>query len=235
MSRSAEEDENDVISTNKRRKVHELTQDETDESSGNSDYSDASIEVVGQREASAGDEDDLDLLQALDETRDETEIQRPPLLAMGGNNDDRGESEASTEMTTREETQFTEDEGEAGPRIQAMAEHIYDEPIDLEAEAMEQQVVEIPPEEAEDPQENSTTPVFHKAVRDYRCPICFEPPETAVMTPCGHIFCVACLFQMVNSSRGYRKNGHCALCRSDVKFRDIKMVVLRKKRVSKHS
>lgn len=234
MTRSAEEDENEVISTNKRRKVHELTQEETDESSGNSDYSDASIEVVGQREASVGDDDeDLDLLQALDETRDETE--RPPLLAMGGNNHDRGEAEASTEMTTREETQFTEVEGEAGPRLQAMAEHIYDEPIHLEAEAIEQQVVEIPPEEAEDPQENSTTPVIHKAVRDYRCPICFEPPETAVMTPCGHIFCVACLFQMVNSSRGYRKNGHCALCRSDVKFRDIKMVVLRKKRVSKQS
>lgn len=232
MSGSSEEDETEVISTNKRRKIHEFTEGETNESSGNSDYSDASIEVVGQRETSIGDDDDddLDLLQALDETRDELELQRPPLLAMGGNNDDHGESEASTELTTRGETQVTEGEAETDPQLEIIAEPTFNEPIDLEEEAMEQQVVEIPAEEAEEPVE---APTIHKAVRDYRCPICFEPPETAVMTPCGHIFCVACLFQMVNSSRGYRKNGHCALCRSEVKFRDIRMVVLRKRRVSK--
>lgn len=105
------------------------------------------------------------------------------------------------------------------------------ETIDLEDEAAEQQVVDVPPDENEE--DASPKPPANKAVRNYLCPICFDPPDTAVMTPCGHIFCVACLFQMVNSSRSHRKSGNCALCRSEVKLRDIRLVVLRKKRVRK--
>lgn len=105
------------------------------------------------------------------------------------------------------------------------------ETIDLEDEAAEQQVKDVPREENE--QENPPKPPANKAVREYHCPICFEPPDTAVMTPCGHIFCVACLFQMVNSSRTHRKSGNCALCRSEVKLKDIRLVVLRKLRVKK--
>lgn len=105
------------------------------------------------------------------------------------------------------------------------------ETIDLEDEAAEQQVVDVPA--VENDEEAPPKPAVNKAVRAYQCPICFDPPDTAVMTPCGHIFCVACLFQMVNSSRSHRKSGNCALCRSEVKLRDIRLVVLRKKRVRK--
>lgn len=105
------------------------------------------------------------------------------------------------------------------------------ETIDLEDEAAEQQVKDVPQEERES--ESSPKPPLNKAARGYHCPICFEPPDTAVMTPCGHIFCVTCLFQMVNSSRTHRKSGNCALCRSEVKLRDIRLVILRKARIKK--
>ncbi|GCE97167.1 hypothetical protein ZYGM_004188 [Zygosaccharomyces mellis] len=105
------------------------------------------------------------------------------------------------------------------------------ETIDLEDEAAEQQVRDVPQEENE--AQTPPKPPENKAVREYHCPICFDPPDTAVMTPCGHIFCVACLFQMVNSSRTHRKSGNCALCRSEVKLRDIRLVILRKQRVKK--
>lgn len=110
------------------------------------------------------------------------------------------------------------------------------EPIDVEEQARLQQVVEIP-DDSEDSlssmKDSCPTPIQHKKASEYRCPICFDPPDAALMTPCGHIFCTECLFQMVNSSRGYRKHGHCALCRKDVKFKDVRMIIMRKKRIKK--
>ena len=121
-------------------------------------------------------------------------------------------------------------------------------PSIVDLEAAEQQVIEITDDEEEEEEKeneegNGTTgketsgsaPVQFKAARDYRCPICFDPPDTALITPCGHIFCCDCLFQMVNSSRTQRHSGHCALCRKDVPLRSVRMVILRKKRVKKET
>lgn len=99
---------------------------------------------------------------------------------------------------------------------------------DLENEAKSQQVVEISDDEAV-----ASPRPQHKRALDYKCPICFEPPEAALVTPCGHVFCTECLFQMVNSSRGQSRAGHCALCRRGVHFRDVRLIILRKKRVRK--
>lgn len=104
-----------------------------------------------------------------------------------------------------------------------------------EQEAFLQPVVEI---DDEDDSKTDTTcgskePVTYKRVLDYKCPICFDPPEAALMTQCGHVFCTVCLFQMVTSSRGYKRNGQCALCRKDVKLKDVVLIILRKKRVRK--
>ena len=104
------------------------------------------------------------------------------------------------------------------------------EPIELEAS--QQQVVDISDEELEKDMEDRPSSEF-KAATEYRCPICFDPPETALITACGHVFCCDCLFHMVNSSRTNRSSGHCALCRSAVKFRDLRLVVMRKKRIRK--
>ncbi|AMD20461.1 HDL283Cp [Eremothecium sinecaudum] len=106
-------------------------------------------------------------------------------------------------------------------------------------EAKLQQVVEIQ-DEADETASSTSGPnlsaevrLEHKRASDYVCPICFDPPDVALMTPCGHVFCAVCLFQMVNSSRGYRRNGQCALCRKDVKLKDVGLIILRKKRVRK--
>ncbi|KDN44555.1 hypothetical protein K437DRAFT_256987 [Tilletiaria anomala UBC 951] len=36
-------------------------------------------------------------------------------------------------------------------------------------------------------------------VADYACPICFEAPRNAVATPCGHVLCGECLFQVAKT------------------------------------
>ncbi|SMN18236.1 similar to Saccharomyces cerevisiae YER116C SLX8 Subunit of the Slx5-Slx8 SUMO-targeted ubiquitin ligase (STUbL) complex [Maudiozyma saulgeensis] len=105
-------------------------------------------------------------------------------------------------------------------------------PTLIDDEATEQQVVEISDEELEKEIESKAASKY-KAARDYQCPICFDPPDTALITRCGHVFCCDCLFHMVNSSRTNRSSGHCALCRSNVKFNDVKLVIMRKKRVKK--
>ncbi|SCU87145.1 LAMI_0D04918g1_1 [Lachancea mirantina] len=104
------------------------------------------------------------------------------------------------------------------------------------------EVVEISDEEQDSAQAPANEPVdtetrvqrtqIRRAL-DYRCPICFEPPDTALVTSCGHVFCAECVFQMVNSSRGHRKSGKCALCRKDVRLNDLRLTILRKKRVRK--
>ena len=101
--------------------------------------------------------------------------------------------------------------------------------IDLDAE--EQQVLQISDDDFQE--ETKEAPKEYGAAKDYRCPICFEPPETALMTLCGHVFCCPCLFQMVNSSRTCRQFGHCALCRSKVYLKDVRLIILRKKQVKK--
>ncbi|CCE65204.1 hypothetical protein TPHA_0K00700 [Tetrapisispora phaffii CBS 4417] len=74
----------------------------------------------------------------------------------------------------------------------------------------------------------------HKPVRDYKCPICMDPPTAAVITNCGHIFCNDCLFPMINSSKkNARSDGICALCRCNVKCKDLRLVILKKKIVPK--
>ncbi|CCC68013.1 hypothetical protein NCAS_0A14550 [Naumovozyma castellii] len=105
------------------------------------------------------------------------------------------------------------------------------EAIDLEA--AEQQVIQIPDDEIEDEIQRGKKQETYRPVTEYRCPICMDPPETALIAPCGHVFCCDCLFQMVNSSRTYRKDGHCALCRKEVRLRDVKLIILRKKRIKK--
>ncbi|SCU83701.1 LAFA_0D05116g1_1 [Lachancea sp. 'fantastica'] len=75
----------------------------------------------------------------------------------------------------------------------------------------------------------------HRRARDYKCPICFESPEVALYTPCGHIFCIECIFEMINSVKANRKVGQCALCRRDVSLGKIKLLKLRKKRIPKDS
>ncbi|EDO18038.1 hypothetical protein Kpol_1045p24 [Vanderwaltozyma polyspora DSM 70294] len=127
--------------------------------------------------------------------------------------------------------------------------HIIPETIDLESEIREQQVVEVPEEVLlQDIDENEIddsgetleyrkkrrlSPPEIKPATDYRCPICFDPPETAMIAPCGHIYCNRCLFPMVNSSRVGKKQGVCALCRKGISFRDVRLVILKKKRVKR--
>lgn len=117
----------------------------------------------------------------------------------------------------------------SAPNVKGRTVDLTAEAIDLDAE--EQQVLEISDEDFQD--ENKTPPKEYGAAKDYRCPICFDPPETALMTLCGHVFCCSCLFQMVNSSRTCRQFGHCALCRSKVYLKDVRMIILRKKQVKK--
>lgn len=108
--------------------------------------------------------------------------------------------------------------------------------IDLVDE--EQQVVEILDDEEDDLElkKSKKPPESYKPVKDYKCPICFEPPEMAMMTQCGHVFCCDCLFQMVNNSNPNRNlhnvnMGLCALCRSKVDLRSVVLIRMKKGKI----
>lgn len=185
--------------------------------------SDSSLKVISEcgfmdgpvsEENEDDDEDDDYLFRALNEAGEEDEMETSAL---------RESSEETTDVEGRGPVVFKTEKGVK--RAPAM------EPIDLEAEIEEQQAVE----EVADQCELSVQPKVYKAVKDYKCPICFEPPENASIASCGHIFCVSCLFQMVNHSRNQKKSGVCALCRKEIQFRQVKIVILRKKRVKKGS
>lgn len=109
--------------------------------------------------------------------------------------------------------------------------------IDLDAE--EQQVVEILDDEEDDFElkKSKKSPESYKPVREYKCPICFESPDMAMITGCGHVFCLDCLFQMVNNSNPNRNSensniGLCALCRSKVDLKKITLLRMKKKIIS---
>lgn len=181
--------------------------------------SDGSIEVVDvrRREADCSDEDDNG-----DDDDDD--------FILRALNDTDAESDGGAEVECRDASSGDSTDANVIESVPSDEEDVeqagFLEMIDLEAEVLEEQAVDTV-------NERSVSPTAQKAVRDYLCPICFDPPENSVITPCGHTFCASCLFQMVNSSRTPRKSGQCALCRHDVGLRDIKMVILKKKRVRK--
>lgn len=64
-----------------------------------------------------------------------------------------------------------------------------------------------------------TTPIAHHIKTNGlgECPICFEPTHynTAVITPCTHIFCDICLLHHLH------KNYKCPMCRTPIEYLDI--------------
>ncbi|KAG8941380.1 hypothetical protein FRC03_004593 [Tulasnella sp. 419] len=58
----------------------------------------------------------------------------------------------------------------------------------------------------------------------YTCPICFSPPTSSILTPCGHIMCGSCLFASIKAAQqrsrgmGFGPNAaeeaKCPVCRA---------------------
>ena len=137
-----------------------------------------------------------------------------------------------TETSLQLGTAVTNDVSNGSDQDDIMISGVNEAPEPIDLEASQQQVVDISDEELEKEIEKRPPSEF-KAATEYKCPICFEPPETALITACGHVFCCDCLFHMVNSSRTNRSSGHCALCRSNVKFSEVRLVIMRKRRIKK--
>ncbi|KAH8245473.1 hypothetical protein KR032_010852, partial [Drosophila birchii] len=58
--------------------------------------------------------------------------------------------------------------------------------------------------------ERGTGPSTEQSQRSYPCPICLMPFDDPVITDCGHIYCFACLSELVSRSITYPR---CPLCR----------------------
>ncbi|KAG8698394.1 hypothetical protein FRC08_005958 [Ceratobasidium sp. 394] len=50
---------------------------------------------------------------------------------------------------------------------------------------------------------------------EYMCPICFSPPKSAIVTPCGHILCGACLHG-ATIARAANTQPLCPVCRTPI-------------------
>lgn len=93
---------------------------------------------------------------------------------------------------------------------------------------MGSQAVDPPPPPAEPARPRSPTP---PPAAEYNCPICFCPPTSAVLTPCGHIMCGSCLFSAIETAmQRARMNGYggealearCPVCRAKLEQWDGK-------------
>lgn len=59
--------------------------------------------------------------------------------------------------------------------------------------------------------------------KDEMCPICYDEPQEAVLTPCcSRVFCGGCILQCLT------RNPTCPMCRTAVKLKDLRKVVLSK-------
>ncbi|EJS44004.1 slx8p [Saccharomyces arboricola H-6] len=222
----------------------------------NNNISGTAVEIVGERGLdNASEDDDLSLFRALEEGsgsdrsnvtavvpstndrrpvgNDRLEVSTNDATTSRNYDQERRTIEVLSQTAGTPSASLTPGEtpslSKAGLKSNEQPDTLITEAIDLDAE--EQQVLEI---SDEDFQEETKEPrKEYGAAKDYRCPICFDPPETALMTLCGHVFCCSCLFQMVNSSRTCRQFGHCALCRSKVYLKDVRLIILRKRQVKK--
>ncbi|KDQ19296.1 hypothetical protein BOTBODRAFT_170411 [Botryobasidium botryosum FD-172 SS1] len=72
--------------------------------------------------------------------------------------------------------------------------------------------------EPDEPPAESAAPSESIPLSSYTCPICFYPPASAVLTPCGHILCGECLFTAVSSAQARQPGpagaARCPVCRA---------------------
>lgn len=69
-----------------------------------------------------------------------------------------------------------------------------------------------------------------KSFNQLQCPICFDDVSQAMVTPCGHIFCLECIQKSISSSAargqtgGRLGTGLCPLCRKLIHFKDTTLL-----------
>lgn len=242
------EDEDERIVTGRRR--HELQESETDiEEEEEEELRRKSRRISRTSIVSIDDADILSETQHVTEIGDTTEqsnLATAPSQEVSDNEEPAIISTADYGVAYQNvqdqsaEAQDQEEEEEEEELHEAVGEGDDDDikVLTEEEQIKAQQVIEIDDEDETEGHKSgkdmSETPLETKKAADYVCPICMEPPEAALVTKCGHVFCTTCLYGMVNSSKGNgRRNGLCALCRENVKLQDLRLIVMRKNRIRK--
>ncbi|KAK9447258.1 uncharacterized protein V1518DRAFT_421755 [Limtongia smithiae] len=78
------------------------------------------------------------------------------------------------------------------------------------------QLSDLAPPVDERPTESSTI------LSDFSCVICFDQPDVVVATPCGHLYCINCVFRALSSGRkANRTYGECSICRRKVAYKRV--------------
>lgn len=241
------EDEDERIVTGRRR--HELQESETDIEEEEEELRRKSRRISRTSIVSIDDADILSETQHVTEIGDTTEqsnLATAPSQEVSDNEEPAIISTADYGVAYQNvqdqsaEAQDQEEEEEEEELHEAVGEGDDDDikVLTEEEQIKAQQVIEIDDEDETEGHKSgkdmSETPLETKKAADYVCPICMEPPEAALVTKCGHVFCTTCLYGMVNSSKGNgRRNGLCALCRENVKLQDLRLIVMRKNRIRK--
>ncbi|CAG99352.1 SUMO-targeted ubiquitin ligase complex subunit SLX8 [Kluyveromyces lactis] len=241
------EDEDERIVTGRRR--HELQESETDIEEEEEELRRKSRRISRTSIVSIDDADILSETQHVTEIGDTTEqsnLATAPPQEVSDNEEPAIISTADYGVAYQNvqdqsaEAQDQEEEEEEEELHEAVGEGDDDDikVLTEEEQIKAQQVIEIDDEDETEGHKSgkdmSETPLETKKAADYVCPICMEPPEAALVTKCGHVFCTTCLYGMVNSSKGNgRRNGLCALCRENVKLQDLRLIVMRKNRIRK--
>lgn len=64
--------------------------------------------------------------------------------------------------------------------------------------------------------------VVFQTVKEHMCPICLGKTQAAVMTKCGHVFCLPCLLQYIAGAQEGRRWRKCPLCNDIVYVADTR-------------
>ncbi|KAK9459664.1 uncharacterized protein V1516DRAFT_680496 [Lipomyces oligophaga] len=89
------------------------------------------------------------------------------------------------------------------------------------AELREKAIQSVNPSAAK-PEESSTL------LSAFTCVICYDQPENIAATPCGHLYCIDCLYRaLAASSTATATSGECSICRRKVFYKNIIPLELR--------
>lgn len=65
------------------------------------------------------------------------------------------------------------------------------------------------------------------------CAVCFDSPEETIVLPCGHIYCLDCVFKALSSMKTSTKHGGpCSLCRATTSYKRLIVGIFKKKKKS---
>lgn len=206
-------------SVNERRLFnHELVDFEDDSdyygtssSSGSNDTEDNS-----SNDNSSDDESPLDVESGGEFVVDSRETSEQPISTRDGSIDNNVESDSDVEEISSRS--FKRRRGNNSVPVTIIDSDEDQDKDDVDVVSVVDMLKEPPPSDLK----------AKKGLSSFKCPVCYDEPQNAVVVTCGHMYCSDCVTKALSvGSRATRSKGICCVCRKPVKFSSIVALEIR--------